>query len=156
MSNAIINRQFSKLYKLTVALIISLSLLFSAVAVLTRAITNDDDMPIWDGSSSAPTKGSGTENDPYEISNGAQLHYVIASGVGDDKYYEITKDIYLNDITKIDTQNGKVAEGYNVNYWPYNSPFSGNVEGNGHVIYGLYYSDSSSQYFGYHGIGLFP
>lgn len=156
MSNAIINRQFSKLYKLTIALIISLSLLFSAVAVLTRAITNDDDMPIWDGSSSAPTKGSGTENDPYEISNGAQLHYVIASGGGDDKYYEITKDIYLNDITKIDTQNGKVAEGYNVNYWPYNSPFSGNVEGNGHVIYGLYYSDSSSQYFGYHGIGLFP
>lgn len=156
-----LNKKFKDLFikrgKTLITLLILLSLILSVIP-LTQSVAADssDTVQIWDGSSKAPSKGSGTEDDPYEISNGSELYYVISNGGGNEIYYEFTQDIYLNDITKINLETGEVAEGYNVNWWPYNAPFCGNVEGNGHVVYGLYYNEAVSPYFGYHGIGLFP
>ena len=50
-----------------------------AVAVLLSTVVNGSGIfasaaAIWDGSSVAPSEGSGTESDPYLISNGSELY----------------------------------------------------------------------------------
>ena len=102
-----------------------------------------EEIEIWDGTvATAFAKGSGTEDDPFIISNGAELALAVSSGGGNDVYYEITKDIYLNDLSKINWRSGAVLKAYEadgLNTW-YGSKtvFAGNVEGNGHTVYGLY------------------
>ena len=84
---------------------------------------------IWDGKSADFTEGSGTEADPYKISNGGQL-YNMAKSEGKDSsgnalYYEITSDIYLNDVNSGSYTNDWVIKLYsNDNY-----RFIGTVDG---------------------------
>ena len=58
-------------------------------------------MAAWDGSiATAFAGGTGTESDPYQIANGAQLAY-LASSVNsgetyEDKYFVLTANINLN------------------------------------------------------------
>ncbi len=95
---------------------------------------------IWDGSISAPTVGDGSETNPYLITSAEELAYLVQNG-GKGKYYKLTKDIYLNDVTKINWDTGAVDSGYTANQWYISSNvavFSGKFDGNGHVIYGLY------------------
>ena len=107
----------------------------------------DDSIDIWDGSVSAPVMVS---EGVYEISTPEQLAFVIKMGGGEGNTYKLTKDIYLNDPTKINWSTGEVANGYTANSW-YNAargtanftPFSGTLDGNGHVVYGLYYNDAA-------------
>ena len=97
---------------------------------------------IWDGVTKTKPSGDGSVLSPYLISNGAELGLAVSSGGGNDVYYEITKDIYLNDLSKINWRSGAVLKAYEadgLNTW-YGSKtvFAGNVEGNGHTVYGLY------------------
>lgn len=106
---------------------------------------------IWDGTNSAPTEGSGTEEDPYIISTGAHLAYIATAGADatSGKYYKISKDIYLNDPTKYTYdangyankpsayQNCWPSGGYG-NYTLVDATFSGHLDGAGHKIFGLY------------------
>ena len=85
--------------------------------------------------------GTGTKDDPYLISTGEQLAKLVKLGmqVKNDtqgKYYVITDDIILNDVTKTDwtdtakewyTQKGK------------NDYFKGTLDGQGHTIKGIYH-----------------
>ena len=85
--------------------------------------------------------GTGTKDDPYLISTGEQLAKLVKLGmqVKNDtqgKYYVITDDIILNDVTKTDwtdtanewyTQNGR------------NDYFKGTLDGQGHTIKGIYH-----------------
>lgn len=89
---------------------------------------------IWDGQAAAITQGSGTKEDPYRIQNGGQLYTMVTAGAEETagKYYKLTKDIYLNDVSAPDWQNGTV------NSWPNRQVFAGNLDGDGHVVYGLY------------------
>lgn len=116
---------------------------------------------VWDGSEAAPTEGKGSEGNPYLIYTAEQLAYVVANGGG--KFYKLVADIYLNDITKIDFTNGTPAEGYTPNEWYYgnkfdgkayngNLTFTGTIDGNGHTIYGLYYTPGNV----YTAVGLVP
>lgn len=111
---------------------------------------------VWDGTTVAPTKGSGSIDDPYLIENAENLAYVISSGGGKGKNYKLTADIYINDITKIDWATGEIDDEYTVRKWGIGWPdtFSGIINGDGHVVYGLYYKSDSAMSWGYNGAGL--
>lgn len=102
--------------------------------------------------------GSGTEGDPYLIETPEQLarmvgYDVLTKYTGNiqnnsvNKYYKLTADIYLNDVSKDNWYN---LSGLNKWYSSNSSRFCGYFDGNGYTIYGLY-TDSSADY-----AGLFP
>ena len=102
--------------------------------------------PLWNQGEKVKPKYS-DEQGWYEITNGAELAYVIENG-GDDKYYKVTNDIYLNDPKMVNWLTGELTEegvrtGYNIRTWYYYTnknlkPFKGTIDGGGHVVYGLY------------------
>ena len=99
--------------------------------------------------------GSGTKADPYLISTGEQLAFLLEDVTNTaDKYYKITADIYLNDVSK-----NNWYEGDNLRSWYWISTarygcFKGHLDGDGHVIYGLYYNFTQNNSVVY--AGLFP
>ena len=101
---------------------------------------------IWNGASTKPT-GEGTEESPYLITNGAELWYALGSNatLGTGKYYKITNDIYLNDVS---IDNWETSDSNRA--WRTNTAFSGHIDGDGYIIYGIWYGSSS--YWG----GLIP
>jgi len=94
--------------------------------------------------------GEGTEGSPYLISNWQELYWISESTARRGHYYEQTADIDLTQVSpSIDTWNhgaGWTPLGYSSS-----SAFSGNYNGNGHVINGLYIRKSSSNYVGFVG-----
>lgn len=92
---------------------------------------------LWDQANVPFDGGAGTQADPYEISTPEQLAYLCtyANWYTGGKYFELTDDIYLNDVSVENwTEN-------NPNVWAYPSPeplFYGKFNGNGHTVYGLY------------------
>ena len=118
----------------------------------------DEEIVIWDGNTTTTPQGEGTENSPYLISNGAELAWAIANGatIGADKFYKLTDDIYLNDITKINWATGVADAGYEPRVWFDNTPFSGTIDGNGYVVYGLYCDINVTPSWGCLGAGLIP
>ncbi|MBQ3057484.1 MAG: hypothetical protein IJD00_00870 [Clostridia bacterium] len=131
---------------LLLAVAVVLTSLVTAFAVTASATVNPTN--VWGGQSDVATsyaEGSGTgetANDPILISNGAELARLIKDKSTANKYYKLTADIYLNDVTK---ENWKET----ANSW-FSNPergearFSGNLDGDGHTIYGLYYKGSQS------------
>ncbi len=105
-----------------------------------------DSVYAWDGvSKTAPEQGSGTSADPYLIETGAMLAYAVTdstSGV----YYKLTRDIYLNNVDKINWATGAADEGYTPNKWYTNAAgkFGGHLDGDGYTVYGLYYNDPAT------------
>lgn len=109
----------------------------------------------WDGTTAETyAGGTGTASDPYLIENGAQLLKMVKESTASGKdaasvtnnYFKITKDIYLNPVTAEDMVSPSVdswaAKGYR-NWdggyrWAQNTGFCGNIDGDGHTIYGLY------------------
>ena len=94
----------------------------------------------WDGSSIATAfaGGSGTENDPYQIDDGAQLAY-LASEVNkgqpyENSYFVLTADIDLanHDWTPIGNSFSDALFG-GTDY----SLFAGNLDGKGHTIFNI-------------------
>lgn len=114
----------------------------------------EPDTSYWDGALIAPTKGSGTANDPYLIATPEEFAYVINAGGAANTFYKLTSDIYLNKLDKINWTNGELLdENYIANEW-YTSygmdgnvytngtadiTFQGTIDGDGHAIYGIYY-----------------
>ena len=110
---------------------------------------------VWDGT--VPSKPEGVADDAlwnkanvpfdggdgttaataYEISTPEQLAYLCtyANWYTGGKYFKLTDDIYLNDVSVENwTENTP-------NEWKYPSPdplFYGHLDGNGHTVYGLY------------------
>ena len=119
---------------------------------------NEETYSIWNGQiATGFALGDGSATSPYEISNGAELALAISSN--DGKYYKIVKDIYLNDVTKIDWTTGVVENGYVANQWfDHSKNFAGTIDGNGHIVYGLYYNDNSTRKYPNvsYGVGLIP
>ena len=103
-------------------------------------------------------EGSGTEADPYLISTAADLYKAVGM-YGQGKYYKLTNDIYLNDITAIDWSTSEIIkEGYQPLEWfeagddmLYSGIFTaeeigddsigfyGTIDGNGYSVNGIYY-----------------
>lgn len=117
---------------------------------------------IWDGSvATSFAGGSGTKNDPYLISNGAELAYLSyltrnSAGSSNGRYYILTQDIYLNDTSNfedwgsIPPANSWTPIGFLEDRDYYSYRFEGNFDGNGHAIYGVYIALDNSE-----SVGLF-
>lgn len=114
-----------------------------------------DNTVIWDGKSTAPasTATGNSPEDPILITNGAELHYIIRTTGGEGKYYKLTNDIYLNDISQFNWDIGTPSSSYKYNSWfgYWNSstskpgtPFSGHIDGDNHVIYGMYFEQETT------------
>ena len=142
-----------------ISAILILSIILSLFATDVFAVGNENDKNVWDGTTSAP-KGDGTKESPYLISNGEELAYVISTGGGEGNYYKLTSDIYLNEIDKVDWTTGKGIGGYEPTPWYDSTEFRGNIDGNGHMVYGLYYNaglDTSEMVEGWSNpVGLIP
>ncbi len=116
-----------------------------------------DPSEYWNGTEVAPSKGTGTDADPIIISTPEELAYVVKNGMN-GKHYKLEKDIYLNDITKIDWATGTVKAGYTPNSWYTSSTcgvLNGTFDGNGHKVFGLYYNMEANFTWGAAGAGLF-
>ncbi len=96
-----------------------------------------------DKASESYAGGNGTKENPYQISNAAEFaHLSVMNNASENnvkgKYFIFTKDIYLND--GCFEENGTYHDGGDgvLNRWVYNSTFSGNLDGHGYNVYGLY------------------
>lgn len=115
----------------TISILLALALCLSLLP--TAALAADG---AWDGSITAAfAGGTGTESDPYQIANGAQLAYLASSVNGGetykDKYFVLTANINLNGLpwTPIANSFSDALLG-GANY----RVFAGNFDGNGYTI----------------------
>lgn len=107
-------------------------------AELADGETDVEDVNVWDGVSVATslTEGTGSEDDPYVITSGAQLAYIASvtnTGAGPEfgfsgKYFILNNDIDLggHPWTPIGYSSGA-----------HSKSFYGSFDGNGHTIYNL-------------------
>ena len=105
------------------------------------------DEKLWEKDNVPFDGGSGTSGDPYKISTPEQLAYLCAytNWYIEGKYFELTDDIYLNDVSNdawMEAEN-------NPHSWVFstdnNNGFrSAHLNGNGHTIYGLYVNKPES------------
>lgn len=147
--------QLSKNAIRLLALILTVAIIVATVSVQSVFVGGAASYNYWDGSTiTAPTDlGDGN----FAISNAEQLAYVIKNGGGEGNTYTLTNDIYLNDLDKVNWSDGTVQDGYTVNdwYWGNEVPvFIGTLNGNGYIVYGLYYNSTTSIY--NCGAGLIP
>ena len=105
----------------------------------TLKVFNKETLDIWDGTEATPTAMDDKGN--VIISTPEELAYVIKNGGGAN--YVLTNDLYLNAIDEINWQTGEVTNGYNARQWyttDNTTEFSGSIDGQGHTVYGMYYS----------------
>lgn len=127
---------------------------------------SEGNIPIWDGTTVKPKYSE--KNGYCEISNGAELAYIIKNGglvtVGDKEIrkYKLVNDIFLNDPTKIRWTNSDdeqykgynagavVDSNYTIRYWfsnndiADNNAFYGTIDGDFHTVHGLYVDDNNA------------
>jgi hypothetical protein len=118
----------------------------ASITMTARFYPNPKAAIVWDGTIATDfSGGTGTQDDPYLISNGEELAYLaqLTSNNPDDtknKYYRLTDNIMLND--EVLDENFQLI-GTPKNMWtPIGSPrgkyFYGDFDGAGHVISGVY------------------
>lgn len=108
--------------------------------------------------------GEGTEENPYQISNAAELNYfseyvnsqeATNSRVCDEEYFLLTNDIYLNEETEYSTWSDTVAPSANAQKWTAagkaSAGFAGEFNGDGYTIYGLYCESATAKQTGLFG-----
>ena len=104
---------------------------------------------VWQGGEKRTFSGEGTAANPYQISTPDELYglakNIISGSVGNHYsgvYFILTNDIYLNDVNQKNwTQNSPNTW---IDWWSGVRAFAGNFDGQGHTIYGIYYSESYS------------
>ena len=144
------NSEFPKLKK-TLAFILTFAMLLSAV-ITAAAVPATAASGVWDGTiAESYAGGTGTEADPYLIETPQQLARMVGYDVLTDytaditngstgKYYKLTADIYLNDVTASDWYT---KSGLNEWYTGTASRFCGSFDGNGHTIRGLHFASDA-------------
>ena len=123
---------------------------FTLLAIATFVSTSL--MAEWTGGTEVWTKGSGSENDPYQIETEAQLAY-LATQVNSGTNYN---DVYFKQMADLDL-GGVLNDGiWSGTQWTpignsSSNIFSGTYDGGGWVISNLYYNDPSKEYAGLFG-----
>ncbi len=82
--------------------------------------------------------GSGAKDDPFIISNAAQFRNML-DGSKENKYYKLSCDIHINNVSKKNWIN------QNPDSWVSNNTFKGNFDGDGHSVYGVYMNQIPSE-----------
>lgn len=124
--------------KMRLALLALAALVWIAVPVSARAETD-----VWGGTiASGFAGGTGTENDPYQISTAAQLAY-FAKTVNDGKWYDGEYIILKNNINLNDKEWTPIGTD--------SHPFRGNFDGGNHTVTRMLISNSSADYVGLFG-----
>ena len=147
------NSEFPKLKK-TLAFILTFAMLLSAV-ITAAAVPATAASGVWDGTiAESYAGGTGTEADPYLIETPQQLARMVGYDVltnytanitngSTGKYYKLTADIYLNDVTASDWYTGTgLNEWYTGN--ADSNRFCGSLDGDGHTIRGLYFASDAA------------
>ena len=128
--------------KKSLSLFCAITLLFASVAAAIPIHSFADNSPaVWDGeTSTAPTKGSGSENDPYIIETAAELYNVVfeAGDSTKNKYYKLANNIYLNDTSKADWESNSPNVWESKTLVNNDTDFLGHFDGNGYVVHGIY------------------
>lgn len=144
------NSEFPKLKK-TLAFILTFAMLLSAV-ITAAAVPATAATGVWDGTiADSYAGGTGTEADPYLIETPQQLARMVGYDVltnytadiingSTGKYYKLTADIYLNDVTASDWYT---KSGLNEWYTGTASRFCGSFDGDGHTIRGLHFASDA-------------
>ena len=117
-----------KIFSSSVSVILAVAVVlstFSGMFILAGVLPN-----LWSGETATSfAEGSGTENDPFIVSNGEELALAVTQNKG--YYYEMTNDVYLNDVSSADWKN-KVNKEWNVKVLSdESSAFKGVFNGNG-------------------------
>ncbi|NLE90104.1 MAG: hypothetical protein GX602_04135, partial [Dehalococcoidales bacterium] len=97
----------------------------------------------WDGSSTAPTQGSGTSGDPYKIGTAEELAWFAGQvNSGDTGICAVlTANIKLNDTDKwTDWATAPPANAWTPIGNSSANQFAGSFDGNGHTVSGIYIS----------------
>lgn len=151
------------------SLVLVLSMLVGMLAVIPMTVSAEA-TNVWDGSVAASfAGGDGTENDPYQISNGAELA-LMSQKITVDKdgnynraHYVLTADIVLNDMPHVSTWYDGWYNGAADAYEPENmftpigtwsndtSSFGGTFDGAGHTVSGAYFYTESGDNHGFFG-----
>lgn len=106
---------------------------------------------MWDGRAVKQPVGAGTEASPFLIGTAEELAFVAReinrnnSNFRGKFYYQLTNDVYLNDVSDFENWTGS-TEGLN-EWTPIGAPdasfFYGILDGNGHTVYGMYLSQAN-------------
>lgn len=102
---------------------------------------SETSIPVWDGSSSDTSflfNGNGLSNDPYIITNGAQLHGILERDGWRNQYFKLANSIDLGGHEWTPIGNST-------------TPFKGHFDGNGYTIYGLSIQNDVNGYAGLFG-----
>lgn len=136
-------------------------------SVAWRTVSNDLPIPtgnvkasngtagvVWSGDTATGfAGGKGTQAEPYLIETGEQLALAISTRYNfSTAYFKLTCDIYLNDIND---ELWTVKAG--ATQWIHSNnagTFAGNFDGDGYVVYGMYYYYNVAPKNSY--LGLFP
>ena len=182
-----INKSVKRALSMVIAVALLLGTLFTAnvgVNIKADAATGTTGrIEYWDGSSDSSLTGSGTEAEPYLITNAAEFNYVCtvvdtASTTG--KYYKVDPGIkafvmqseatvnklgglnaFINTESAAATQSlfeTAADKGATITNWLKNwknLPFNGNIDGSGVQIYGVY-SDVTTRASWAESCGLIP
>ncbi len=97
-------------------------------------------LPAWNGSAAESLKGDGTKANPYKISNGAELYYMVSTFsnqpvdtlIENKPYFELTSDINLANQQWYNVGTTSYPSSAN-----YTTGFAGVIYGNGHTVYNL-------------------
>ena len=93
---------------------------------------------VWDGTvASGIAQGSGSEADPFIITNGAELACAVKDLKTYGYFYKLANDIYLNDVSNAYWFLSQCTP------WVANGDFSGTVDGDGHCIYGIWFDNAT-------------
>ncbi len=146
-----------KLKKALAFLLMTALLASSLVGVISASAEATADLDVWDGTAAtAYAGGSGSADAPFLIATPEQLALLVNTSGADTlgKYYRLTADMYLNDISDPDWQNKSPRN------WcapEKDNFFRGSFDGNGHAVRGLYYNGAKQDaalFAGYRGTAV--
>ena len=133
--------------KRILSIILVLTMLVGAIAVMPMTATAADS-EVWDGNAATSfAGGDGSEENPYEISDGSHLEYLAqqanAGNSFSGKYFILTNDIVLNEGDATTWGSNAPANALTpIGVWDYG--FAGYFNGDGYTISGLYQNGSGN------------
>ena len=130
------------------AVVSVIAVLCSSLFIESIAVSGAGKTKVWAGSSDTEFEGAGTKDNPYKITSAAELYGFATARVNvkdsEQKYYVLTNDIYLNDVSSSDWMNNSPREWAKLGADAANDAalgFSGFFDGQGHTVYGMYYDN---------------